>query len=239
MSNAVRVTLLLLAAASSAAAQAPVTLDGRVAPPVAAQVQALADSLSRAGIPGQPLLRKALEGSAKGVPDERIVVAVRGVAGQLRQSAGALAVARVTSDSQTIEAGAYAINAGLKEDQVAEIARSSHPPYQPAATLQSAGTLVAMGVPGSQAVSLIEDWIASGRSPGEVVSLPAKVQAAMSPGLSPSQAARNMSKGGGGGRGGPANPPGGNPRSGGNQGNPPPHPEHPEHPAHPDTPHRP
>src|SRR5512147_2817550 len=96
---------LLLAGAHGAAAQAPVTLEGRVAQPVATRVQALADSLARAGIPGQSLLRKALEGSAKGVPDERIVVAVRAVAGQLEQSAAALATARIGTDSQAIEAG--------------------------------------------------------------------------------------------------------------------------------------
>lgn len=226
---------LLLAGAHGAAAQAPVTLEGRVAQPVATRVQALADSLARAGIPGQSLLRKALEGSAKGVPDERIVVAVRAVAGQLEQSAAALATARIGTDSQAIEAGAYAINAGLKGEQVAAIARSSRPPYQPAASLQSAGTLVAMGVPGSQAVSLIQDWITAGRSPSEVASLPSKVQAAMSPGLSASQAAQKMSKGGGG-RGAAPNPPAPNPHAGGNPGNPPPHPDHPDHP---DTPHRP
>jgi hypothetical protein len=221
--------LLALAGANQARGQtpAPVSLDGRVAPPVATQVQALADSLARTGIPGEPLLRKALEGSAKGVPADRIVAAVRTVAGQLELSAASLRSAGAVSDSQTVEAGAYAINAGLKGEQVAAIARASRPPYQPAASLQSAGTLVAMGVPASQAVALIQEWIKAGRSPRDVGSLPSQVQAAMGPGLSAAQAAQEMSKGGGRGANPTLPPPRGNPA------NPPNHTERP------DPPHRP
>lgn len=220
---------LALAGVNQARAQTPtpVSLDGRVAPPVATQVQALADSLARTGIPGEPLLRKALEGSAKGVPAERIVAAVRTVAGQLELSAASLRSVGAGSDSQTVEAGAYAINAGLRGEQVAAIGRASRPPYQPAASLQSAGTLVAMGVPAPQVVALIQAWIAAGRPPRDVVSLPSQVQAAMGPGLTAAQAAQEMSKGGGRGVG-PAQPP---PR--GNPPNPPPHTDKP------DPPHRP
>ena len=220
--------ILALAAAHEARAQqsSPVSLDGRVAAPVASQVQVLADSLERAGIPGAPLLRNALEGSAKGVPADRIVAAVRMVAGQLELSAASLQSAGVRSDAEAIEAGAYAINAGLKSDQVEAIARVSRPPYQPAASLQSAGTLVAMGVPASQAVALVQEWIRAGRSPRDVGSLPSQVQAAMAPGLSAAQAAQGMSKGWG--KGGNPNPPParGNP-------NPPPHPDKPDPPRRP------
>lgn len=227
-----RAGLLLLLALSgahevNAQGSTPVVLDGRVAAPVASQAHALADSLARAGIPGQPLLRKALEGSAKGIPADRIVAAVRTVAGQLELSAASLQGVGAATDSQTIEAGAYAINAGLKGEQVAAIARASRPPYQPAASLQSAGTLVAMGVPSVQTVVLIQEWIKAGRSPRDVGSLPSQVQAAMGHGLSAAQAAQGMAKGAGRGVG-PAQPP---PR--GNPPNPPPHTDKP------DPPHRP
>ncbi len=199
-----------------AQAAGPVSLEGRLAPAVAAQVQSLADSLSRAGLPGQPVLRKALEGSAKGVAADRIVAAARTVAEQLDRSAAALRQAGVGSDSGTVEAGAYAINAGLEDREVAQVARASHPPYQPAASLRSAGTLVAMGVPAPQAVSLVREWIAAGRSPRDVGSLPSQVQAAMSPGLTAAQAARGMSRGQGQGHAPPGPPP-----HPGNQGTPP------------------
>jgi hypothetical protein len=181
-------------AAPLAAQRGPDPLQGRVPPALAAQVEAIADSVSRAGLPGQPLLRKAVEGSAKGVPAARILVAVRAIAGQLDQSARALRSIGLTADSETVEAGAFAINAGLRPDEVAQIAQASRPPHQPGGSLRSAGTLVAMGVPGPEVVTLVRQWIKRGHSPRDVTELPAKVQAAMGPGRSPSQAAAGVAK---------------------------------------------
>lgn len=220
-----RVVLLLGAAgAAPLAAQAGAadSLRGRVTAALATQVEALADSLSHQGLPGRTLLHKALEGSTKGVPDDRILVAVRTVAGQLVQSAGALRSAGAATDSETVEAGAYAINAGLRGEDVAQVARVSRPPQQAAGSLRSAGTLVAMGVPPREAVSLIRQWIETGHSAREVLELPAQVQAAMAPGLSASQAAAGVAKGRPPAKSHPTGPPPGRPA--------PPKPEHPKRP---------
>ena len=55
----------------------PARLQGRVPPAVAAAVSALIDTARARGLPGTPLVDKALEGAVKGVPAERIVPAVR------------------------------------------------------------------------------------------------------------------------------------------------------------------
>ena len=191
-------------------------LEGRVAPAVAQAVRAIADSLARAGLPVQPLFRKALEGGAKGIPPDRIIGAVNSVASQLAQAAQALRSARVSADPAAIEAGGYAINAGLSAGQVGELARAYRPPQSIAASLQSAGTLTALGVPAGQAVALVHQWMSAGRSPEQVLLLPQQLQAAMARGASPAQAASGLA------RGAPPGPPGSPGASGG-------HPEPPPH----------
>jgi hypothetical protein len=188
-------------------------LEGRVAPVVAETVRAIADSVARVGLPVQPLYRKALEGGAKGVPPNRIIAAVNTVASQLALAAQALRSAKAPADPGAIEAGAYAINAGLSGGQVGELARAYRPPQSIAASLQSAGTLTALGVPAAQAVALVHQWMSAGRSPEQVMLLPQQLQAAMARGASPAQAASGIA------RGAPPGPPG---ASGG-------HPEPPPH----------
>jgi hypothetical protein len=170
-------------------------LEGRVAPAVAEAVRAIADSVARVGLPVQPLFRKALEGGAKGVPPNRIIAAVNTVAAQLALAAQALRSAKAPADPPAIEAGGYAINAGLSAGQVGELARAYRPPQSIAAALQSAGTLTALGVPAQQAVSLVHQWMSAGRSPEQVLLLPQQLQAAMAQGASPAQAASGIARG--------------------------------------------
>jgi len=193
------IALLLLSGVSTALhgqAATPARLEGRVTPAVAEAVRAIADSVARTGLPVGPLYRKALEGGAKGVPADRIIAAVGTVASQLAQAAKALRSEPVAHDTDAIEAGGYAINAGLSAGQVADLARGNRPPQAVAASLRSAGTLAALGVPPAQAVALVHQWIAAGRSPDQVLLLPQQLQAAMARGASPAQAANGIAHGG-------------------------------------------
>jgi hypothetical protein len=166
-----------------------------VSPEVARVVTGIADSAARRGLPVDPLYRKAVEGGAKGVPDERIVMAVRTVATQLAQAAEAVRAAGVTPEPEAVEAGGYAINAGLTPKDVTVLAESSRLPNSLAASLRSSGTLVALGVPAAQAVSLVQQWLQAGRSPTEVLLLPQQLQAAMARGAPPAQAAAEVGRG--------------------------------------------
>jgi hypothetical protein len=98
--------------------------DGRVVkrfpPAVATRVNAVVDSAQREGLPTEPIVLRALEGNAKGIPPERIIDAL----GRLRVS---LRTARTTlgPDAGTVEltTAAAALQAGVSEPRIAELHR--------------------------------------------------------------------------------------------------------------------
>src|SRR5438093_286781 len=79
MRTVVLVVLLAVALAGRILAQGDVAarLGGRLPPAVVTAVRQLADSAAARGLPVDPLVDKAIEGGAKGVPGERVVAAVR------------------------------------------------------------------------------------------------------------------------------------------------------------------
>lgn len=170
-------------------------LQGRVPPAVAAAVSALVDTARARGLPGTPLVDKALEGAVKGVPAERIVPAVRIVLDQLDASANALHEAGVANPSdQAVEAGAFAIAAGMTVSDVAAIAGTANQGHRAAVALQVAGALAALGVPRPETVALVRAELQSGAPVGELTSLPGKVQAAMAGGASAAAAAAGLER---------------------------------------------
>jgi hypothetical protein len=183
--------------ATPLAAQRDVTarLAGRVPAAVAAAVRVLADSAAARGLPADPLVDKAIEGGAKGVPPERVVAAVRLVLGELDAAAAAIRMGRVAiPDGETIEAGAFALAAGMTGPQVTELVRLSTDSYAPAATLRVAGTLTALGVPAPQTVELIRETIRSGGSGADLLALPARLQSRVARGANPAQAAAGLAR---------------------------------------------
>jgi hypothetical protein len=186
---------MAVALAPNLAAQRAVDarLVGRVPTPLAAAVTVLLDSAAARGFPGTPLVDKTLEGVAKGAPAERILVAVRTVFGHLDQAAAVLAETGNAS-ADAVEAGAFAMAAGLSVGDVAEIARTADRVHPAATALQVAGTLTALGVPRAETVSLVRATIRSGRPVGDLVSLPGQVQAAMAGGAPPAAAAAGLER---------------------------------------------
>lgn len=181
-------------------------LDGRVSPEVRRAVVTIAADAAARGLPVGPLVNKAIEGGAKGVPADRVIAAVRVLAGRLDDARGALREAGVAAPTgDVVEGGADALNAGLSNGDVRDLVRVSRPPYDPSVTLRVAATLAALGVPAKQATELVERTIRTGGSPADLLALPARVQAGMGEGASPAQAADGIARGGGGR---PAVPPG-------------------------------
>jgi len=208
-SGALGMLLGVLAATSVGAQGVASRLSGRVPPAVAALVERLADSAAGRGLPVEPLIEKAIEGGAKGVPDERVVTAVRATLGRLDEAATAMHTAGLARpDPEAIEAGAFALNAGLSADAVAALARHSSARYGPAATLRVAGTLVALGVPAPETVRLVQQALDAGSAPGDLLDLPQQVEGAMARGASPASAAEGLSRGAGHAPTGPHSPPG-------------------------------
>lgn len=189
--------LAIASAPSPAAAQQDVRarLAGRVAPDLAAALDSAAAQATAQGLPIDPLIEKALEGTAKGVPTERIVAAVRALVVRLAAAAAALRQGGVAApDADAIEAGAFAITAGLSESQVRDLTRASAVPHTPTSTLRVAATLVALGVPAAETVELLIASIRDGRSVGDLAALPGTIQGQVGRGVSPAQAARGLAR---------------------------------------------
>jgi len=184
---------ILLAPGLVAQRPADARLAGRVPASLAAAVTALLDSAAALGLPGTPLVDKTLEGVAKGAPAERILVAVRTVFGHLDQAAAVLAETGNAS-ADAVEAGEFAMAAGLSASDIAEIARTADRTHPAVTALQVAGTLRALGVPRAETVALVLATIRSGRPVGELARLPGQVQAAMAGGVPPAAAAAGLER---------------------------------------------
>jgi hypothetical protein len=201
--------LVLVAALPGAlAAQGVATrLDGRVPPQVRQAVVKIAADAAARGLPVDPLVEKAIEGGAKGVPADRVIAAVRALAGRMGDAMTALREGGVSAPTgDVVEGGADAINAGLSNHDVQDLVRASRPPYDPALTLRVAATLAALGVPANQVLQLVEAMISAGRSPGDLMGLPAEVETGISHGATPAQAAAGLTRAAAAGR--PPVPPG-------------------------------
>lgn len=84
-------------------------VEARLGPETAAAVAAIVDSARAEGLPGEPLIQRALEGSAKGADGERILEAVRALVMRLRAARTALGSG---SSHAELLAGAAALYVG-------------------------------------------------------------------------------------------------------------------------------
>lgn len=190
---ALAITLGAVAPRGLAAQDVAARLDRRVPPDVARAVQAIADGARARGLPVEPLVQKAIEGSAKGVPAERVVEAVRVLAGRLDEAQGALREAGIaTPGPEVVEGGAYALTAGLTAAQVRDLVRLSRPSYDPALTLHVAATLTALGVPPEQGLQVMERRIQARQDADELLDLPNEVEVGMARGATPAEATKEV-----------------------------------------------
>jgi hypothetical protein len=171
-------------------------LEGRVPANVARAVQGIAQNAHARGLPVEPLIEKAIEGGAKGVPGDRVISAVQLLATRLDEARGALRDAGIPSPTpEALESGADALNAGLNPHQVRDLGRVSRPPQDPALTLRVAATLGALGVPAPQSVRLIEHLINAGRGQSDLLDLPNELQVGMARGVTAAEAAEGLDRG--------------------------------------------
>ncbi|HEV8264373.1 MAG TPA: hypothetical protein VGQ06_05435 [Gemmatimonadales bacterium] len=140
--------VLALTFATQAQAQEPrlERLDSAARAPVAAVL----DSARAAGLPVEPLLQRALEGTIKHAAPDRVVAAVRRLAGDLGRAREALGVSAAPAE---LEAGAAALRAGASPAVLAQLRRARRQPLTvPLAVLAD---LVASGVPVDSAASAV------------------------------------------------------------------------------------
>ena len=158
--------LILLGLAQPAAAQDRRLAD-RLDATTAAAVQGVVDSASREGLPTEPLVQKALEGSTLGASGDRIVTAVGALRGQLRRAREALGGRASEAD---LTAAAGALRAGLPPAALERLQslRGDRPLVVPIAVLTD---LVAEGVPQDEATRSVLDLARHGRPDEEFMAL--------------------------------------------------------------------
>jgi hypothetical protein len=148
--------LAVLLIATAAAAQDPRL--SRLDPVTRPLVAAVLDSARAAGLPEEPLVERALEGTAKGAPSASIVTALHRLAvdlGRARAALGARATAR------ELEAGAAALRAGASPAVLADLRRVRHEALTvPLAVLAD---LAAAGVPVDSAAAAVLTLAATAR----------------------------------------------------------------------------
>jgi len=169
-------------------------LAGRVSPELASLVVQLGTAASARGLPIDPLIEKAIEGSAKGIPAERVATAVRLVAMQLDTAAAALREGGAVPDTLEIAAGEFAITAGLSGSDITALARTGAKAPALTVGLRVAGTLAALGVPPAEDIGLVSVTLRSGEPSADLLLLPAHVQSEVAKGVTPAQAAAGLAR---------------------------------------------
>ena len=96
---ALTVVLATTLAGGVSAQDVQARLDGRVSPEVQRAVQGIAADAAARGLPVDPLVQKAVEGGAKRVPSDRVIAAVRALAGRLGEAMDAVRDAGVAAPS--------------------------------------------------------------------------------------------------------------------------------------------
>ncbi len=182
--------------------------------PLFESVDALANEMTREGIPAEPLYNKALEGMAKRVPQDRLLPAVNRYAGQLRQARQAFGPA---GTGPLLVAGADALQRGVGFDLLQRFGQREDdniPGPSPMSVLVLAD-LVEAGVPADRALDVLREAMRMRTREQEMLGISARVRQLMRQGQSPQDAAeqvrRSLQRGRGGGGVGPPVPPGSEP----------------------------
>lgn len=185
-------------------------LRARLGPEAAGRLRTIVDRAAERGAPAGPLLDKALEGAAKGVPVDRIAPALEAFAGRLERSAGLVGP---PASADAVVAGADALSRGVPAGEVRRVARSA-PADGRAVPLVVLGDLVEAGVPAGRAADVVGEAVRGGRSQQELLRIPGRVRRMIRQGVPPARAADRAP--GPPGRGGPPGdvPAGGGPGSG-------------------------
>jgi hypothetical protein len=185
----VSAALSLLSAALDA--QSP-TLPSRLGPEAVAAIERVIDSTRAAGLPTAPLFDKAAEGVLKGADDQRIVVAVRGLARELTE---ARSVLNSSSDAALLGATASALHAGASVSDLRQIVRPTTgeaPDTHALATAFVALTdLVTKRVSPASATGAVRELLKRRASDGDFAALRGEVDHDIRGGIAPDVALSN------------------------------------------------
>jgi hypothetical protein len=146
----------VLAAAPLAAQSAHGRLEGRVPAAALPAIDSLVAQAVAESLPTEPLVQKALEGGAKGIPVDRLVNGVRRGLLQLRDARAI--VRRATPTRAALDGDVAAVAAALArglEPRLVERLMAATPADPPGPVLHAAADLVAHGFPADSAAELL------------------------------------------------------------------------------------
>lgn len=184
-----RRTLALVAAAAISLAPAALRaqdsrLDARLDARTRDAVVTIIDSARAEGIPSEPLVQKALEGASKHADGSRILTAVRTLSRELGDARAALGPASTEAE---VTAGASALHAGIAPEALARM-RASRAHGSLAVALAVLTDLVARGVPGDTATTVISALTGAGAQDAELLRFQQGVERDIAQGATPSAA---------------------------------------------------
>jgi len=159
-------------------------LDSRLDARTREAVVTIIDSARGVGVPSEPLVQKALEGASKHADGARILTAVRMLARELGDARAALGAA--SSDAEVI-AGASALHAGIAPAALSKM-RASRARGSLTVALAVLSDLVARGVPGDTATTVISALTGAGAQDAELLRFQQGVERDIAQGATPAAA---------------------------------------------------
>ena len=143
------------------------------------QIENILANAQAAGVPSGPLMDKALEGAAKGVPGNRVVIAISAYAERLQETRTLVGADRGVA---SVVAGADALRRGVPQQLMGTLA--SRHQGDIAVPLVVLGDLIEAGVPADQAYGIVDDALAQDHLPEEILVIPGAVERLMRQGQS-------------------------------------------------------
>ena len=183
-------TVLTALAAFGASAQ-DARLSARLDTRTAAAVTRVVDSARARSLPTEPLVQKALQGSAKRASGERVLAAVRELLGELTVARSALGQ---RSTEGELVAGAGALHAGVPAATLSRI-RELRGGQSVTVAVGTLADLVARGVPVDGAVSAVLALVERRAADPDVIAFSNQVGRDIAAGAPPAVAARVRSRG--------------------------------------------
>lgn len=186
--------LLFLGPAAVTAQQGPdlERLRVQVTPQAYERLTAALEQAERAGVPTEPLVYKALEGVAKRVPEDRILMVVERLQQNLVQARSMLEAAGVSAPSASAIAGvASALERGAPNHAVPATIRAGRG-ADPTVALHTVADLMGRGLPADAAVEMVVAVLEAGGEAGDVLALPPALDRLRTRGLSMPDAVRQL-----------------------------------------------
>lgn len=177
--------LMALAAAGMTWSATDKRVEERVDKRIRAQVAAIVDSLENEGLPTEPLVDYALEGTQKGGSPQVIMNGVRLRARDIRRARQLLGP---NASAFEVEAGAKAIRSGIDEAQLQRL-RSDKATQRYASALNTMAYLISKGVPADTAANVLINVALASATDADIRALQDEIERDINGGTSPGSAA--------------------------------------------------